>query len=170
MDDYVSMIGLKTAVLIAASAKLGAVIAGAPHKVADALYDYGDNMGLAFQIKDDYFDSFGNTSVFGKKIGGDILCGKKTWLLVEALKRADSVNAKELHELLALKVSGEEQERYKIDSVIALYKRLEIDKAALEAMDQYNKKALECLGRASLNDKQNERMTEFASALLKREK
>ncbi len=170
MDDYISMIGLKTAVLIAASAKLGAVIAGAPHKVADALYDYGYNMGLAFQIKDDYLDSFGNTSMFGKKIGGDILCGKKTWLLVEALKRADSGSASELNELLDRKVSSEEQERSKIDSVIAIYRRLEIDKAATEAMDLYNKEALECLERANLKDKQKERMVKFAAALLKREK
>lgn len=100
MDDYISMIGLKTAVLIAASAKIGATIAGADAKIKECIYNYGYMLGLAFQIKDDYFDSFGDSAVFGKKIGGDILCGKKTWLLVEALKMGDSATRQMLFDTL----------------------------------------------------------------------
>ena len=91
-EEYINMIGLKTAALLACSVKMGAVIANAPEAQAEALYNFGWQIGLAFQISDDYLDTFGDPHVFGKKIGGDIMCGKKTWLLVEALKRATGDN------------------------------------------------------------------------------
>ena len=88
MDDYIMMIGLKTSALIAGSAKLGAVLGGADAKSAEALYRYGYDLGLAFQITDDYLDTFGDPAVFGKNIGGDIVNNKKTWLYVEAARLA----------------------------------------------------------------------------------
>jgi geranylgeranyl diphosphate synthase type II len=102
MNDYISMISLKTAVLIACSAKMGALIAGAEEKVAQALYDFAFSLGIAFQIQDDLFDTFGQGTVFGKKIGGDILNNKKTWLLVESFKVADNAQKDELTKIMAM--------------------------------------------------------------------
>ena len=88
--EYLEMIRLKTSVLLAASLKIGAVLGGASAEDADRLYDFGMNLGVAFQLKDDLLDVYGDTAVFGKNIGGDILCNKKTYLLIKALEHADS--------------------------------------------------------------------------------
>lgn len=167
MEDYLSMIGLKTAVLIAASSKLGAIIAGAPAPMAEALYNYAYQLGLAFQIKDDYFDSFGDSVVFGKKIGGDILCGKKTWLLVESLRRASGTGRSEILEIF--KSNGIAPEG-KISTVLEVYKDLGIKEAAEEAMDDLRKKALECVKDCGFTKEQKERLHEFADEIINREK
>ena len=90
MEDYLKMIGLKTAVLIACSAKLGAIIAGAEDKDCDLLYRYGYDLGLAFQIADDWLDTYADPKVFGKAIGGDILNNKKNWLMTRAFEKASA--------------------------------------------------------------------------------
>lgn len=167
MEDYLNMIGLKTAVLIAASAKLGGILAGAPAGVADALYNYGYQLGLAFQIKDDYFDSFGDSALFGKKIGGDIISGKKTWLMVEALKRAQNDNKTELNNLL--KNTTIEPEK-KIAAVLAVYQDLGIKEAAQEAMEHHHKQAINSIKECGLNTEQKERLSEFAQILINRDK
>ncbi|MDD2420105.1 MAG: polyprenyl synthetase family protein [Bacteroidales bacterium] len=167
MDEYLSMIGLKTAVLIAASAKVGAIIANAPATVCDALYNYAYQLGLAFQIKDDYFDSFGDPSTFGKKIGGDILCGKKTWLLVESLKRAGGGKRTELQEIIKNKTLDHQE---KIDKVLEIYLELGIKEAAEDAMDLLHKKALDFVKDCGLTKEQKERLHEFAGELINREK
>ncbi len=167
MEDYIGMIGLKTAVLIAASAKIGAVIAKAPAALSDSIYNYGYQLGLAFQIKDDYFDSFGKGEIFGKKIGGDILCGKKTWLLAEAYKRGGAERRKQLQELFK---NHDIKPEDKISSVLAIYNELGIKEAAEEAMDIYHKKSLECLRECNLTATQIKRLQEFAEDLVNREK
>lgn len=167
MEDYLNMIGLKTAVLIAASAKIGAVIAGAEGKTADSIYNYGYNLGLAFQIKDDYFDSFGDSNVFGKKIGGDILCGKKTWLLVESFKRADASTRQELYDILK---TPADQAENKIKKVLEIYHNLGIKSAAEEAVESYYKRAMESLRDSGLNTDQINQLAEFARNLTDREK
>lgn len=167
MEDYISMIGLKTAVLIAASAKIGAIIAGAPQGVTDAIYNYGYQLGLAFQIKDDYFDSFGDSAVFGKKIGGDILCGKKTWLLAESLKRGDLKKRKELQDLLKSKTITDKE---KIERVLSIYIELGIKEAAEQAMVFYHHKAIEALNNSSLIKDQIDCLLEFANSIINREK
>lgn len=167
MEDYLNMIGLKTAVLIAASAKLGALIAGAPANIADALYKYGYELGMAFQIKDDYFDSFGSSALFGKKIGGDILSGKKTWLMVEALKRAQNEQKKELNALL--KETPLDPDK-KIAAVLSIYNYLGIKEAAQEAMDKYHTQAIDAIKECALNSEQKERLYEFAHILINRDK
>ena len=91
MTDYNKMIGLKTAVLIACAAKTGALIGGASDKICDALYNYGYELGMAFQVADDYLDAFGDEKVFGKPIGGDIVNSKKSWLTVRALEKSDDM-------------------------------------------------------------------------------
>lgn len=167
MEDYLNMIGLKTAVLIAASAKLGAILAGASANIADALYKYGYALGMAFQIKDDYFDSFGESALFGKKIGGDIVLGKKTWLMVEALKRAQNDKKVDLNNLL--KSTSIEPEK-KIATVLAIYSELGIKEAAQEAMDKYHKQAIDAVKECDFNNEQRERLSEFAHVLINREK
>jgi geranylgeranyl diphosphate synthase type II len=101
MQDYLKMIGLKTAVLIACSAKMGALIAGASEKECDLLYRYGYDLGLAFQIADDWLDTYSDPKVFGKAIGGDILNNKKSWLMTKAFEKIGDRRAELLDEILA---------------------------------------------------------------------
>lgn len=167
MEDYIGMIGLKTAVLIAASAKLGALIADAPRDTCDAIYKWGYQLGLAFQIKDDYFDSFGDSKIFGKKIGGDILCGKKTWLLAESLRRSNPQKRKELQDLFK---NNAMDPAVKISQVLAIYEELGIKSAAEVAMENYHRKSAEALAGSGLNNEQKERLFEFADSIINREK
>ena len=95
-EEYLEMIRLKTSVLLAASLKIGALLGGASAEDAERLYDFGMNMGVAFQLKDDLLDVYGDTAVFGKNIGGDILCNKKTYMLIKALEHADKEQAAQL--------------------------------------------------------------------------
>ncbi len=167
MDDYIKMIGLKTAVLIACSAKMGALLAGADKKTCEALYQYAYNLGIAFQIQDDYLDSFGDSSIFGKKIGGDILNNKKTWLLVDTFKEASGEDKEMLNKILSYK---EDMAEEKIAFMKALYKKLSVDKRAIEATEYYNRLALEQIDKVAFSPAQLEQLQLFANMLLKREK
>ena len=166
-EDYLEMIGLKTAVLIACSAKIGAIIGGSSPEVADALYNYGYQLGLAFQIKDDYLDSFGDSAIFGKNIGGDIVSNKKTWLLVESLKRAQGDDEKELNNLIS---KTDTDPKNKISKVLALYNKLGIKSAAEEAIGEYHKNAKNAIDSEHFTERQKESLLEFANLLLNREK
>ena len=126
MNDYMNMIGLKTSVLIACAAKMGAIIAGAPQNDRDSLYDYGYNLGLAFQVADDYLDAYGDVKVFGKPIGGDILNEKKSWLTVRAFEKADEKVKAELLEAMSMKVESEEDKAVKISRVKDIYNALNV--------------------------------------------
>ena len=165
MNDYISMISLKTAVLIACSAKMGALIAGAEEKTAQALYDFAYSLGIAFQIQDDLFDTFGQGNVFGKKIGGDILNNKKTWLLVESFKVADTAQKQQLNEIMAM---GEEQGEQKIARMQQMYTTLGIKEAATKAIMEYYNKALEIIGKIDFTPAQMEQLGKFADKLIKR--
>ena len=165
MEDYISMISLKTAVLIACSAKMGALIAGADEKVSQALYDFAFNLGIAFQIQDDLFDTFGQGNVFGKKIGGDILNNKKTWLLVESFKVADNAQKQQLNAIMAL---TEEQGEEKIARMQQMYTTLGIKEAASKAIMGYFNKAVEIIGKIDFTDAQREQLMLFADKLVKR--
>ena len=88
-EEYLEMIRLKTSVLLAASLKIGALLGGASSEDVEQLYDFGMNLGVAFQLKDDFLDVYGDAAVFGKNIGGDILCNKKTYMLIKAFEHAD---------------------------------------------------------------------------------
>ncbi|MCR5243578.1 MAG: polyprenyl synthetase family protein, partial [Bacteroidales bacterium] len=109
MEDYINMIGLKTGVLIACSAKMGAMIAGASEEDCENLYNFGYNLGLAFQIADDYLDAFGDAKVFGKPIGGDIVNNKKCWLTTHALEKADDKTRQKLLDAMSLPVGTTDQ-------------------------------------------------------------
>ena len=164
MEDYLKMIGLKTAALIACSAKLGAVIAGAPDQMCDALYEFGWNLGMAYQITDDYLDTFGDPAIFGKKIGGDIENNKKTWLLVKCQKLATGEDRPYLEGLLA----QEEDLPAKVAAMQALYKKLKVDSQALDAIGQYHEKALAILQDIDLDRDQRACLIEFARGMVYR--
>lgn len=165
MEDYISMISLKTAVLIACSAKMGALIAGADEKVSQALYDFAFDLGIAFQIQDDLFDTFGQGNVFGKKIGGDILNNKKTWLLVESFKVADNAQKQELDAIMAL---TEEQGEEKIARMKQMYETLGIRESAGAAIMGYYNSALGRIDGIGFTPAQKEQLLNFADKLIKR--
>lgn len=134
MREYLKMIGLKTAVLIACSAKMGALIASAPREICEGLYNYGYQLGMAFQIADDYLDAYGDARIFGKPIGGDIVNGKKSWLTVRAMEKgADS-----LPDLLRADCAPEE----KIARVMEVYESVHVAGDAREAIVRFHEKAL----------------------------
>ncbi len=165
MDDYISMISLKTAVLIACSAKMGALIAGANEKVSQTLYDFAFDLGVAFQIQDDLFDTFGQGNVFGKKIGGDILNNKKTWLLVESFRVADNAQRQQLDEIIAMPLEKGEE---KIARMQQMYTTLGIKEGAAKAINGYYENALEKIAKAGFSDSQLGQLHNFANKLIKR--
>ncbi|MBP5505463.1 MAG: polyprenyl synthetase family protein [Bacteroidales bacterium] len=165
-EEYINMIGLKTAALLACSAKMGAIIAGAPEEQAAALYDFAWQIGLAFQISDDYLDTFGDPHVFGKKIGGDIMAGKKTWLLVEAIRRAAGEERKRLNAIMAMPDNQAEQ---KIAAMQQLYIDLGVKQDAVKAIEEYHEKAMECLSGKGFTAEQLELLKEFSASLVHRE-
>ncbi|HRP90403.1 MAG TPA: polyprenyl synthetase family protein [Edaphocola sp.] len=136
-EEYIEMIKLKTAVLLAASMQMGALCAGANEKQAQYIYDFGINLGIAFQLQDDYLDSFGTTKSIGKQIGGDILADKKTFLAIETLEKANS-------EQLAL-LNADQTEKEKIENTLDIYKILKVDESCKNAIESYTNKALEAL-------------------------
>ena len=167
MDDYLKMIGLKTAVLIACSAKIGALIGGASEAQAQALYDFGYQLGIAFQITDDYLDVYDDHNVFGKNIGGDITNNKKSWLLVKTMKDAQGEDKEELNAILAL---SEECAEEKISRMKALYAKLDIASAAEAEIEKYYSAALASLDKLDLDQEKRGIMEEFAHQIVKRQK
>ncbi len=145
LEEYIKMIRLKTSVLLGAALKMGAIIGGASKSDQEAIYKFGLNLGLAFQIKDDYLDSFGDQNTFGKKIGGDILQNKKTFLLCMALKKADKKRRDAI-----LTLFKEKNETRKIEGMIKMYEVLEVDKDTSEMMETYYHKALDAFESLSL--------------------
>jgi geranylgeranyl diphosphate synthase type II len=143
MADYMKMIGLKTGVLIACSAKMGALIAGASEDICDALYNYGYSLGLAFQVADDYLDAFGDEKVFGKPIGGDIINQKKCWLTTRALEKADDQSKASLLSALEMKAETEEEKGEKISIVRNFYTSLRVDEDAKYEILRLNEEAME---------------------------
>ena len=147
IEDYMKMIALKTSVLLANALRIGGYIAGADAQQIDALYQYGLHIGLAFQIQDDILDVYGDPKTFGKAIGGDICCNKKTLLLLTAMEKADAASRAELEQWLAVSDRNAE----KIAAVTALYNRLGVREAAERVMEQHTAVALEQLNRLPQN-------------------
>ena len=169
MNDYMNMIGLKTSVLIACAAKMGAIIAGAPQNDRDSLYNYGYNLGLAFQVADDYLDAYGDVKVFGKPIGGDILNEKKSWLTVRAFEKADEKVKAELLEAMSMKVESEEDKAVKISRVKDIYNALNVGEDAKKAIIELTEKALDCV-QGICNGERLEMLRDFADRLVGRTK
>ena len=148
MDEYMNMIGLKTGVLIACAAKMGALIGGASKEECESLYDYGYNLGLAFQVADDYLDAYGDEKVFGKPIGGDIVNSKKSWLTVRAFEKAEGGALDDLKEALAMPVDTDQQKAAKIGKVKGLYQELGVGRDAQYTILRLNSQALESASKA----------------------
>lgn len=166
LEEYLEMIRLKTAVLLAASAKIGAVLGGASSEDADSFYQFGLNLGLAFQLQDDFLDVYGDASKFGKNIGGDILCNKKTYLLITALKLADATAKADLERWLSA-ANPDPQE--KIDAVTAIYNKLDVKSICQQAMEDYYRKAFLALQHVKCNDQRKEIVIHYANCLMQRE-
>ena len=164
MEEYMQMIGLKTGVLIACAAQMGALIGGAGKAALQSLYDYGYYLGLAFQVADDYLDAYGDVKVFGKPIGGDILNGKKSWLTVKAAQ----LGAEGLEEALASPAETPEEQAAKIARVMSIYASVGIADAARAAIRELNEKAIAKASGAGLSPEGHETLRRFADSLIGR--
>lgn len=167
MESYMKMVGLKTAVLIACAAKMGAIIAGADWKVCDSLYEFGYDLGLAFQIADDYLDAFGDVAVFGKKIGGDIVNNKKSWLLTRALEKAGDRKV-ELLEAMAMSTATDAEKEAKIARVKDIYVALGVQDDALEEVTRLHARAMYAVEQLDLGNVRYEMLHRYANTLLGR--
>lgn len=165
--EYIEMIRLKTSVLLACAMKMGAIQAGASAADQDALYRYGESLGLAFQLQDDYLDVYGDPSVFGKNIGGDITSNKKTFMLINALLRAEGQDKAELEAWIARKDFDRQE---KVDAVTRLYTKLGIDRLARERIEYYTREALSCLDAVDTPDERKAELREYTMMMMRREK
>ena len=148
LSDYMKMIEYKTAVLLAASLQIGGITAGAEKEEQNHLYEFGKNIGIAFQLKDDLLDAFGSPDTFGKQLGGDILANKKTFLYLKALQLADDVAKKQLQDYYT-----SEDSEGKISAVKGIFKSLDIEKHTLDMMKAYYTKAIKHLDAIDSNNK-----------------
>lgn len=164
-EEYIEMIRLKTSVLLAAALKIGAVTAGAPSHDADLLYRFGEKIGLAFQLQDDYLDVYGDPKVFGKKIGGDILCNKKTYMLIKAFELADSEQHQTLRRWIEADTFVEEE---KISSVRSVYDAVGVPQCGNEKINAYFDDALDLLKQVALPEEKKESLKQFVLTLLSR--
>ena len=162
-DDYVKMIGLKTSVLLAASLQLGGILGGAGLGNQQHLYEYGKNLGIAFQIQDDYLDAFGDPEKFGKKPGGDIVANKKTFLLLQALKVAPIEQQLKLKELLL------REDENKIEQVLKIYKSCNVDEWAKKLKQKYFSIAMHHLEEIAVLSKRKKPLEDLADYLMERD-
>ena len=165
--EYLEMIALKTAVLLACSLKTGALLAGASPQDADLLYNFGMNIGLAFQLKDDLLDVYGDAKTFGKNIGGDIVNNKKTYLLIKALK---SSGGKQHTELLKWISTEKFDKNEKIESVKNIYNDLNLKSISENLIEKYYLAALDCLSSINLADKRKKELVSLSENLMYRDK
>ncbi len=163
MDEYVQMITLKTSVLLAASLQLGAILGGAGEGNQQHLYEFGKNLGVAFQVQDDYLDAFGNPEKFGKKVGGDILANKKTFLMIHAFETAKPAQLKELKELIEINPAD------KVERVLQIFKDCKVDDWARELKNKYLQTALKHLEDTAVLSKRKKPLQELADYLMMRE-
>jgi geranylgeranyl diphosphate synthase type II len=165
IPEYIEMIRLKTSVLLAAALKIGAILADAPADDAQRLYDFGVSMGLAFQLQDDFLDVYGDPKVFGKNIGGDIVCNKKTFMLITALSQANPQQRAELEGWIALK---DFDAPAKIAAVTRIYNELKIDALCHEKIEAYYAEGLKHLEAVGVAADRKEALAAFARKLMNR--
>ena len=169
MTDYLKMIGLKTAVLIACSAKMGAIIAGAGERECDLLYKFGYDLGLAFQIADDWLDTYGDPAIFGKSIGGDILNNKKTWLLTRAFEKAGDMKG-DLLAAMEMPMNTDEDKAAKIRAVKSIYDKFGIGEEAKQEIVRLHGQAMESVAALELPAEAATLLHNYASKLIGRNK
>lgn len=165
-EEYIEMIRLKTSVLLAASLKIGALLGGASSADANALYDFGMHMGVAFQLKDDWLDVYGDPAVFGKKIGGDILCNKKTYMLIQALRSAKGDQLNELNDWIEAEQPNPQE---KIAAVTRIYNATGVKQMCEEQIALYTRKGLESLERVALPAEMKEQLSQLMLGLIDRQ-
>jgi geranylgeranyl diphosphate synthase type II len=162
-DEYLHMITLKTSVLLAASLQMGAILGGASEADQLHLYDFGKNLGIAFQIQDDYLDAFGDPEKFGKQIGGDIVANKKTFLLIHALQTADSAAQQQLAQLL------NESGKDKVQKVMEIFKSCGVDEWAKALKNKYLHEAMCHLEELAVPAEKKQPLKDLAAYLMDRE-
>lgn len=165
-DEYIEMIRLKTSVLLAASLKIGAILGGASEEDADALYDFGVNLGLAFQLKDDLLDVYGDPLRFGKNIGGDILCNKKTYLVIKAFEHANTDQEALLNDWFTRETFDPQE---KIAAVTRLYNEIGVKALCENRIVEYSKRASESLNRVNVPAENKQELETMMNELMHRE-
>jgi len=166
-EEYIQMIYLKTSVLIAGSMRHGALIAGAPEQDYKALYDFGGYLGLVFQLQDDYLDVYGEVEEFGKKIGGDILCNKKTYLLIKAIELAGKEDKALLREWLAREKFDSSE---KIKKVTEIYNRVGVKDVVNAKIEDFLEKSRKALQKINVPEERKIRFCEMIDYIGKRKK
>lgn len=161
--EYIEMISLKTSVLLACSLKMGAIMGGASNIQADKLYEFGKNLGIAFQLQDDYLDAFGDAEKLGKQNGGDIKANKKTYLLIKALEQAGEQKT-------ALQDLVETDTTTKVQDVLVIFKNVGVDKVCRDEIERYSQKAFLNLEDIDVPDTQKKPLHDLAMYLLQRDK
>lgn len=166
-EEYIEMIRLKTSVLLACATKIGAIMADAPKEDVENLYRFGERMGLAFQLQDDFLDVYGDPKVFGKAIGGDITSNKKTYMLINSIGKAEGEDKATLMKWIDAKDFDREE---KVKAVTAIYTKLGIDIMAKAKMEEYYAEALEALAKVSVPEEKKAQLRDYAATMMKREK
>lgn len=164
-EEYIEMIRLKTSVLLACAMKIGALLADAPADDADNLYRFGEKIGLAFQLQDDYLDVYGDPAVFGKAIGGDIVSNKKTNMLINAFNRADNAQRAELERWIR---ATDFDRREKVKAVTGLYDEMGIDRLAQQKIAGYFNESKTYLDRVGVSDERKSELMRYAQRMMKR--
>ena len=165
-DEYIEMIRLKTSVLLACALKIGAILADASESDAQLLYKFGEQIGLAFQLQDDLLDVYGDQKVFGKAIGGDITSNKKTYMLINAVNRADARQREELDRWISA-TDFDRQE--KIAAVTRLYDEIGIRSLCEQKISYYFEQGIRLLDQVSVADGQKEQLRRYTASLMQRE-
>ena len=165
-EEYIEMIRLKTSVLLACALKIGAILADASAEDADNLYKFGEQIGLAFQLQDDYLDVYGDSKVFGKEIGGDITSNKKTYMLINAFNKANDAQ----REVLTRWVSARDFDRNeKVNAVTHLYNEIGIDQLAQDKIAYYFAQSKKYLDAVNVPEEKKEELRKYAQKMMKRQ-
>lgn len=165
--EYIEMIRLKTSVLLACALKIGAILAGASAEDQENLYKFGEQIGLAFQLQDDFLDVYGDSKVFGKVIGGDITSNKKTFMLINAMLKAEGDDKQELMKWIDAKEFNREE---KVAAVTALYNKLGIDKMALDKIEYYFNESRKYIDAVSVPAERKQQLLAYTAKMMKRDK
>lgn len=165
-EEYIEMIRLKTSVLLACALKIGAILADASAEDADNLYKFGEQIGLAFQLQDDYLDVYGDSKVFGKEIGGDITSNKKTYMLINAFNKSNDAQRKELTRWVSARDFDRNE---KVDAVTRLYNEIGIDQLAQDKIAYYFAESKKFLDAVNVPEEKKEELRKYAQKMMKRQ-
>lgn len=165
-EEYIEMIRLKTSVLLACALKIGAILADASAEDADNLYKFGEQIGLAFQLQDDYLDVYGDSKVFGKEIGGDITSNKKTYMLINAFNKANAAQREELTRWVSARDFDRNE---KVDAVTRHYNEIGIDQLAQDKIAYYFAQSKKYLDAVNVPEEKKEELRKYAQKMMKRQ-